>query len=86
VAGGGGRGDLGFGHSEQEEVLVPDQVADFHVRPVQGADGQGTVQGEFHVAGAGGLLAGQGDLFGQVGGRDHGLGQGDVVVGRERDP
>ena len=57
------------GHPEQEEVLRSGLLAHFNVGAVEGADGQRPVHHEFHVAGAGGLLAGGRDLLGEVGGR-----------------
>ena len=74
---------LVHGHAEEEEVLGADAFADLHVRAVERADGQRAVEGELHVAGAGGLLAGLRDLLVQVGGRDQVLGQAHVVVPRE---
>ncbi len=79
------RDHLGLAHPEEEEVVIADEAPDLDVGAVVGADGQRPVEGELHVAGAGGLLAGQGDLLGQVGRRDDLLGEGDVVVGREAD-
>jgi hypothetical protein len=61
------------------------RAPDLDVGAVVGADRQRAVEGELHVAGARGLLAGERDLLGQVGRRDELLGEGDVVVGREGD-
>ena len=57
-------------------------MQDLDVGPVQRADGRGTVHHELHVAGTAGLFSGGRDLFRQVRGRDHPLGQTDVVVRR----
>ena len=57
------------GQTEEEEILMTHLVADFDVRAVQGADGQGPIHGEFHVAGAGGLHPGGGNLLRKVGRR-----------------
>ena len=55
--------DLGLAHSEQEEVVVADELADLDVRAVVGADRERAVEGELHVSGAGCLLAGERDLL-----------------------
>ena len=79
------RCDLLGGEAEEEEIFRPHFFPDLDVGPVQGADGQGPVQGEFHVPGAGGLLAGRGDLFGKVRRRVDGMGMLDIEVGIEND-
>ena len=53
---------------------------DFHVGSVVGAQGNGSVQHEFHVAGAAGFLGGQGDLLRNVACRDQLFRQRHVVV------
>ena len=53
---------------------------DLHVGAVQRAQGDRAVEHELHVAGAAGLLAGQGNLLGDVAGGDELLRPGDVVV------
>ena len=55
---------------EQEEILRTDLIAQLDIGAIQGADGERTVHRELHVAGAGGLFARGGDLFGEIGGRD----------------
>ncbi len=70
---------------EDEDVLVADFLADFDVGAVHGADGERAVEGELHVARAGGFGAGGGDLLGEIGGGKDTLGQRDAVVGQERD-
>ena len=72
--------------TEQEEVVRPHRLADLHVRPVEGADGEGAVQGKLHVAGARGLLAGGRDLLGEVGRGKDAPAVLDVVVGQESHP
>src|SRR5665647_1318421 len=67
VAGGHEVGDFGLGEPEEEEVVVADELADLDVRAVERADGECAVERELHVPGAGGLLAGERDLLGQVG-------------------
>ena len=75
--------DLLGTQAKDEHVLGTDTLAHFHVGTVQGADGQGAIEAEFHVAGAGRLEAGGGDLLRQVGRRNDAFGQADVVVGQE---
>jgi len=77
--------DLGGSHSEQEEVLVADLLANFDVGAVERADGQRAVHLELHVARPRGLLAGKRDLFGQVGSRKDEVRVLDVVVRHEDD-
>ena len=72
------------GQSEQEEVVGADLITDFDVCAVQSSDGQGTVQRELHITGAGGLLASHRNLLGEVGSGIERLGVLDVVV-REED-
>ena len=72
--------DLVGGLAEDVDIVVAHLLADLDVGAVHGAQGQGAVQHELHVAGAGSLLGGQGDLLGQVAGGDELLGGGDVVV------
>ena len=79
------RGDFRLGHAEQEEFSAPTRSRISTLAPSMGADGQSAVEGELHVAGAGGFLAGLGDLLVEVGGRDEVHGQLDVVVPREVD-
>ena len=62
--------DFGRGQAEDEDVVVADQIADLDVGAVERADGQRAVQRHLHVAGAGGLHAGGGNLLGEVGGGD----------------
>ena len=71
------------GHAEDEDILLSDLLADLHIGTVQGADGQRAVERELHVPGSGGLLAGRGDLLGEVGGRHDPLGERDAVVRQE---
>ena len=75
--------DRGGGHAEQEEVVRPRLVADLDIGAIQGADGDGAVHHELHVAGPGGLLAGGGDLFRQIGTGSDDLHHRDPVVGDE---
>ena len=75
--------DLLDGEAEEEEVFSADFFADFDVGSVERADGERTVHGELHVAGAGGFLAGGGNLLGKVGGGIDHLSALDVEVGDE---
>jgi len=59
--------DLLFGEAKNEYVLLAHFLQYFYVRPVQRANGQGSVEGELHVPGARGLSAGGGDLLRKVG-------------------
>ena len=85
VVGGAELGDFFGFEAEDDDVVVADFLGDFDVCAVEGAEGDGAVEHEFHVAGAGGLGAGEGDLLGDVGGGDDLLGEGDAVVGEEGD-
>ena len=69
--------------AEQEEVLCADFLANFDIGAVQGADRQGTVHGELHIAGSRGFLAGSGDLLGQVRDRVDAVTPFDAEVGNE---
>ena len=77
--------DLRRGLAEDVDVIVANLLADFHVGTVHGAQGQGAVEHELHVAGAGGFLGGKADLLRQVTGGDHLLCGGDVVVLHKHD-
>ena len=72
--------DTVAGGAEGVDVLPAHQLGDLHVGTVHGAQGDGAVGHELHVAGAGGLLGGQGDLLGDVAGGDELFGPADVVV------
>ena len=69
-----GRGTKGI------DVLVAHELGNLHVGAVERAQGQSAVEHELHVRSAARLLGGQADLFGDVGGGNHALGGGDVVV------
>ena len=77
--------DLLDGQAEDEDVVVADLLLDLDVGAVERADGERAVERELHVAGAGGLLAGGGNLLGEVGRRDDFLGERHAVVGQEGD-
>ena len=69
-----GRGTKGV------DVLVAHELGNLHVGAVECAQGQSAVEHELHVRGAARLLGGQADLLGDIGGGDHTLSSGDVVV------
>ena len=73
------------GHAEEEDVVVSDLLVNFHVRAVERADGHRAVDHELHIARAGGLLARDGDLLGQVRRRDDDLCQRDLIVLHKHD-
>lgn len=50
-------------HAEDEEVLLSGFFGHLHIGSVHGADGEGAVQHELHVAGSRGFSAGCGDLL-----------------------
>ena len=70
--------------AEDKDVLVAHLLADLDVGAVERADGERAVQGELHVARARGLLAGRGDLLGNVGRRDDLLRERHAVIRQER--
>ena len=72
-------------HAEDEDVVLADLVSDLDVRAVERADRERAVQGELHVAGAGRLGSGKGNLLGEVGGGNDLFGEGDAVVCEEDD-
>ena len=85
AAGSGQCLSLGRLHTEDEDVLLADCLADLDVCAVHRADGQSTVHHELHVAGTGCFLAGDGDLLGNLGGRHDNLSQRYLVVLEEYD-
>ena len=85
VAGLAQGGDLLNGVAEDEDVVGADLLKNLDVRAVEGADGEGTVEGELHVARARGLLASGGDLFGEIGSGNDAGGERHAVVRQEGD-
>ena len=69
-------------HPGAEDIVVLFACGsyDLDVGPVIGAQGNGAVEHELHVAGAAGLGARRGDLFGDIRRRDDMLGIGAVIV------
>ena len=80
VAGSGERLGLGRFHAENEDILAAHGLADLHVGAVHRADGQRAVHHELHVARAGGFLARDRDLLGDLRGRHDHFRQGDLVI------
>ena len=66
--------------TEEEKVLFAHRLHDLDVRAIVGADGHRAVHHELHIAGARGLFAGSGNLFGQIGGSADFFHLGNVVV------
>ena len=58
--------DLIRAHAEDKRILCAHFLHDLHVGAVHGAKGQRTVEHQLHVAGAGCLLAGGGNLLTHV--------------------
>ena len=74
-------GELSGRMAKEEKVVRSHLLPNLDIGAIQGADGQGAVEGHFHVAGAGGLHAGGGDLFREVDGGVDALAQAHVEVG-----
>ena len=72
--------DFLTGFAEDVDVVIAYQVVDLHVGSVHGSQGNGSVQHELHVSGSAGLFGCQGDLLGDIAGRDQFLSLGYVVV------
>ena len=53
---------------------------DLHVGSVHSAQGNGSVEHKFHIAGTGGFLAGGGNLFTDIGSGEQLLSQGHIIV------
>ena len=61
-------GDLVGRDAEEEEVVDSDPVENLDVGAVERADGDRTIEGQFHIASAGRLLTGERDLFRDIAG------------------
>ena len=72
--------DLVAGSAEYKDVIVADTLMDFHIRSVLCAEGDGSVQHEFHVSGTAGLFGGERDLLGDITGRDQPFRHRHIVV------
>ena len=79
-------GQLVGGVAEEEEVVLAHPLADFDVGAVEGADREGAVESHLHVAGAGGLHAGGGNLLGEIHRGIDPLAQLHAEVGQEHHP
>ena len=84
-AGGAFGCDVRRGQAEDEDVFETDRFADLDVGAVERADRERAVQRHFHVARAGCLHAGRGNLLGEIRRRNDGFREADVVVRQERD-
>lgn len=73
-------GDFVDGLAEDEDIFFANLLENFDIGPVESSDGQGTVEGEFHIARATGFFSSGGDLFGEIGGGDDSLGEADAIV------
>ena len=72
-------------HTEDDDVGVAHLLVDLNVCAVHGAEGNGAVYHQLHVAGARSLGACEGDLLGDLGGGHELLGEGYAVVLEEDD-
>ena len=77
--------DLPGGEAEEEEVLLAGRLGHLDGGAVARPQGERAVHHELHVGRATRLVAGGGDLVGDVGRGDEPLGQGDVVLREEED-
>jgi hypothetical protein len=59
--------DLRCRQPEDEDIVASNLLQDFHVSPVEGSDGQRSIELEFHIAGPRGLGSSQRDLFAEIG-------------------
>ena len=76
-------GDLLDGVAKNEDVVIADFFMDLDVGSIKGADGDGAVEGELHVAGARGFFACCGDLLREVGCGNDALRKRNAVVWQE---
>ena len=72
------------GQSEYEDVVRAHMFSNFNVGAIQGADGEGAVQRQLHVACAARLKASGGNLLREIGRRHHLLRERNVIVRQER--
>src|SRR5215831_1480329 len=86
VTGSQSRANLLGGKPKKEEILRAHLFTDFNVGAVQGADREGTVHAELHVAGAGGFFAGSRNLLTEIGAGINYLAKADIVVRDKDDP
>src|SRR5215475_225374 len=76
-------GDLFGAKPENEDIRFTHFLADFDIGPIERADRQRAIEGEFHIAGPGSLRASGGDLLADVGSRDNLFRQRDTVIRNE---
>ena len=72
--------DLVAAFAEDADVLLSDQVVDFHIGSVHRTQGNGAVEHQLHIAGAAGFLGGKRNLLGNIAGGNQLLRPADVVV------
>jgi hypothetical protein len=77
---------LAQGFADYDDDVAAHPLADLDVGAIEGADREGAIEGHLHVAGAGGLHAGGGDLLGEVHRRIDALAQLHAEVGEEHHP
>src|SRR5215831_17782187 len=66
--------------SENENVLLPDMVADLYVRAVERSDGQRTIQRELHIPCSGCFHSCRRDLLRKIGRRNNQFGKAYTVI------
>src|SRR5271154_5728795 len=75
--------NLGGAQSKNKDVFFTHRIANLDIGAVESAEGQGAIEREFHVAGAGGLGSCGGDMLSEVGRRNYDFGGRYLVVGHE---
>jgi hypothetical protein len=71
--------------TKDETVFIADGIGNFDIGAIIGANGQGAVHHEFHIAGAGRFHANRRNLFRQISRRENQFGAGEIVIGQEYD-
>ena len=73
-------GDLVLMQTEEEHIVLTQEIIHLDIGAVERTDGDGPVHHQFHAAGAGSFLAGSRDLLRNLGGRYDRLRRGDAVI------